>query len=90
MPLSILWGPANRCTASGRQLPKKLVRVPPMLRLFSICMVLTFGCGAKSALEETAPQVMLTDGIASAYRDGKATFDASNAARTIATVRSRG
>ena len=49
-----------------------------------------FVAAAKSALEETAPQVMLTDGIASAYRDGKATFDASNAARPVMTSESEG
>ena len=34
-----------------------------------------FVAAAKTALDATAPQIMLTDGIARAYQDGKARFD---------------
>ena len=40
---------------------------------------------AKAALEKVAAQTMLTDGIAKAYRDGKARFDTRNAVRPLLT-----
>ena len=49
-----------------------------------------FVAAAKDALAETGPQVMLTDGIAAAYRDGKAKLDASNAAKPVLTTESEG
>ncbi|SLN12831.1 Alpha-ketoglutaric semialdehyde dehydrogenase [Roseivivax jejudonensis] len=42
-----------------------------------------FVAAAKAALEASAEQTMLTDGIAQAYRDGKARFDARNAVTPI-------
>ncbi|MDO5604368.1 MAG: aldehyde dehydrogenase (NADP(+)) [Paracoccus sp. (in: a-proteobacteria)] len=45
---------------------------------------------AVEALRETAPQVMLTGGIARAYHDGKARFDARNAVRPLLTTDSAG
>ena len=44
-----------------------------------------FVAAAKDALEGVGPQVMLTGGIAKAYRDGKARFDGRNAVRPILT-----
>ena len=41
---------------------------------------------AAAALQDVAPQTMLTDGIAAAYRDGKARFDARNAVRPVLTT----
>lgn len=49
-----------------------------------------FVAAAKSALAEAAPQVMLTDGIADAYRAGKAGFDGSNAVQPVLTSESEG
>lgn len=49
-----------------------------------------FVAAAKTALEGVGPQPMLTDGIAAAYRDGKARFDASNAARALLSTESEG
>ena len=42
-----------------------------------------FVAAAKDALAEVGPQVMLTDGIAKAYRDGKARFDGRNAVKAV-------
>ena len=42
------------------------------------------------ALGDVAPQTMLTDGIAQAYRDGKAVFDGRNAVRPVLTTDSEG
>ena len=44
-----------------------------------------FVAAAKAALEGVAPQVMLTEGIAAAYRAGKARFDGRNAVRPVLT-----
>ncbi|MFC4671827.1 aldehyde dehydrogenase (NADP(+)) [Seohaeicola nanhaiensis] len=44
-----------------------------------------FVAAAKAALEKVAAQTMLTDGIAKAYRDGKARFDTRNAVRPLLT-----
>ncbi len=49
-----------------------------------------FVAAAKSALSEAAPQVMLTDGIAAAYRAGKVGFDGSNAVQPVLTTDSEG
>lgn len=42
-----------------------------------------FVLAAAEALRQVGPQVMLTDGIARAYRDGKARFEARNAVRPL-------
>lgn len=42
-----------------------------------------FLTSAKEALAQVAPQTMLTDGIAAAYRDGQARFASRNTVRTI-------
>ncbi|WP_375691215.1 aldehyde dehydrogenase (NADP(+)) [Pseudooceanicola sp. LIPI14-2-Ac024] len=44
-----------------------------------------FVAAAKEALSKVDPQVMLTDGIAAAYRDGKARFDGRNAIEPLLT-----
>ena len=44
----------------------------------------------RAALEKTAPQTMLTDGIAQAYRDGQARFDGRNAVRPVLRTDSAG
>ncbi|MAC79946.1 MAG: aldehyde dehydrogenase (NADP(+)) [Rhodobacteraceae bacterium] len=49
-----------------------------------------FVAAAKTALEQVGAQPMLTDGIATAYRAGKARFDASNAAQPLVTTESEG
>ncbi|WP_428924878.1 aldehyde dehydrogenase (NADP(+)) [Marinibacterium sp. SX1] len=49
-----------------------------------------FVAAAKAALGEVGAQPMLTDGIAEAYRAGKAKFDASNAAQPLVTTDSDG
>jgi alpha-ketoglutaric semialdehyde dehydrogenase len=41
-----------------------------------------------AALKETPSQTMLTDGIASAYRDGKVRFDSRNSVRPVLTTES--
>ncbi|WP_102225897.1 aldehyde dehydrogenase (NADP(+)) [Acidimangrovimonas sediminis] len=43
-----------------------------------------------TALRNTGPQVMLTQGIAKAYRDGKARFDSRNSVRPVMTTESEG
>src|SRR5690606_2749889 len=43
----------------------------------------SFASAAQAALAEVAPQVMLTDGIAGAYRAGAASFTASNKVETL-------
>jgi NADP-dependent aldehyde dehydrogenase len=45
---------------------------------------------AKAALDEVAPQCMLTDGIADAYRQGKARFDGRNAVQALLTHEDEG
>ena len=45
---------------------------------------------AAEALEKVAPQVMLTDGIAKAYHDGKARFDGRNAVQPVLATESTG
>lgn len=42
------------------------------------------------ALAKIAPQVMLTDGIAKAYQDGKARFDSRNSVKPVFTSESKG
>ena len=44
-----------------------------------------FVAAAREALAQVGPQVMLTDGIAAAYRDGKARFDGRNAVHPLLT-----
>lgn len=48
-----------------------------------------FITATKDALAQSAPQTMLTDAIAAAYRDGQARFAASNAVRPILTNQSQ-
>ncbi len=43
-----------------------------------------------AALARVAPQTMLTDGIAKAYRDGKARFDSRNSVRPVLATDSDG
>ncbi|EAQ01639.1 NAD-dependent aldehyde dehydrogenase [Pseudooceanicola batsensis HTCC2597] len=45
---------------------------------------------ASAALRETAPQTMLTDGIATAYRDGKSRFEGRNAVEPVLTTDQEG
>ncbi|WP_045389419.1 aldehyde dehydrogenase (NADP(+)) [Falsirhodobacter sp. alg1] len=45
---------------------------------------------ASTALKAAANQVMLTDGIAKAYQDGKARFDSRNSVRPVMTSESSG
>ncbi|WBU62065.1 aldehyde dehydrogenase (NADP(+)) [Paracoccus albus] len=45
---------------------------------------------AADALNEVGPQIMLTGGIAKAYRDGKARFDGRNSVKPIVTTDSTG
>lgn len=45
-----------------------------------------FVAAAKSALEAVGPQTMLTDGIARAYRDGKARFEGRNSVEPVHTT----
>ncbi len=45
---------------------------------------------ARAALSDVGPQVMLTDGIAAAYRSGKARFDNSNAVHPVLTTQDAG
>lgn len=49
-----------------------------------------FVAATKAALEKVAPQVMLTPGIAEAYREGKARFEARNAVRPVLETASEG
>ncbi|WP_026479547.1 aldehyde dehydrogenase (NADP(+)) [Ahrensia sp. 13_GOM-1096m] len=49
-----------------------------------------FVAAAKASLEEAAPQTMLTDGIAKAYRDGCERFMKSDAAKPVYTTESSG
>lgn len=49
-----------------------------------------FVAAAKTALEGTGPQVMLTDGIAKAYRDGQARFDGRNAVVAVLSSENEG
>ncbi|AXC48624.1 aldehyde dehydrogenase (NADP(+)) [Paracoccus suum] len=50
----------------------------------------TFIEAARTALAAVAPQVMLTDGIAAAYREGQARLDSRNAVRPVHVTRSEG
>ncbi|GHC72056.1 aldehyde dehydrogenase (NADP(+)) [Limoniibacter endophyticus] len=43
----------------------------------------------RTALEKVAPQTMLTDGIAKAYRDGKERFDARNSVKPVLSTESK-
>ncbi|NDV00075.1 aldehyde dehydrogenase (NADP(+)) [Pseudoroseicyclus tamaricis] len=45
---------------------------------------------AKAALEETGPQVMLTEGIAKAYSEGKERFESRNSVRPVFTTPQEG
>ena len=49
-----------------------------------------FTQSARDALASVAPQVMLTDGIAKAYRDGQARFESRNAVTALLSTQSRG
>lgn len=49
-----------------------------------------FVAAARDALEEADAQVMLTDGIAQAYRDGKARFTGRNAVHALLDTQSEG
>jgi len=49
-----------------------------------------FVAATKSALAETDPQTMLTDGIAESYRRGKAQMDARNAAQAVLSTSCEG
>ncbi|SMP00178.1 NADP-dependent aldehyde dehydrogenase, partial [Paracoccus laeviglucosivorans] len=49
-----------------------------------------FTQSARAALANVAPQTMLTDGIAQAYRDGQARFDGRNAVRAVLRTDSTG
>ena len=49
-----------------------------------------FVAAAKAALEQVGPQVMLTDGIASAYRDGQARFEGRNSVTPLVSTESKG
>ncbi|MGJ8546187.1 MAG: aldehyde dehydrogenase (NADP(+)) [Sulfitobacter sp.] len=49
-----------------------------------------FVAAAKGALANAGAQTMLTDGIAQAYRDGKARFDGRNAVTPVLTTQSNG
>lgn len=46
----------------------------------------TFVAATKEALGKVAPQTMLTDGIAKAYRDGKDRFDSRNSVKPVFTT----
>ncbi len=50
----------------------------------------SFVQSTRRALEKVAPQVMLTDGIAKAYQDGKAHFDSRNSVKPVLTTESKG
>lgn len=50
----------------------------------------TFVKTTRDALEKVAPQVMLTDGIAQAYQDGKARFDSRNSVKPVLSTESKG
>ncbi|KKX33450.1 aldehyde dehydrogenase (NADP(+)) [Rhizobium sp. LC145] len=50
----------------------------------------SFVRSTRSALEKVSPQVMLTDGIAKAYQDGKTRFDSRNSVSPILTTESKG
>lgn len=47
-----------------------------------------FSEAARAALAAATPQTMLTDGIAEAYRNGKARFDSRNAVKPVLTTKS--
>jgi alpha-ketoglutaric semialdehyde dehydrogenase len=49
-----------------------------------------FVAAARKGLAATGPQVMLTDGIAAAYRDGQARFEGRNVVRAILSTESEG
>ncbi|MAQ35966.1 MAG: aldehyde dehydrogenase (NADP(+)) [Thioclava sp.] len=49
-----------------------------------------FVAAAKEALSASGPQVMLTDGIAQAYRDGKDRFDTRNSVTPVLTTEQEG
>lgn len=49
-----------------------------------------FVMAAQEALEQTGPQVMLTDGIAAAYRNGQARFEECNRVKPLVSNKSDG
>ena len=49
-----------------------------------------FVAATRAALERVAPQTMLTDGIAAAYREGQARFTTRNSVRPVLVTRSDG
>ncbi|MFH5775217.1 aldehyde dehydrogenase (NADP(+)) [Paracoccus broussonetiae] len=49
-----------------------------------------FTSAAKAGLEKVGPQVMLTEGIAKAYRDGKERFESRNSVTPVHTTESSG
>jgi len=49
-----------------------------------------FVAAAAAGLKAVGPQVMLTEGIAAAYRDGQARFEGRNAVRPVLTTKSEG
>lgn len=49
-----------------------------------------YTAAAKAALEAVGPQTMLTNGIAKAYQNGKARFDARNSVKPVYTTESTG
>lgn len=49
-----------------------------------------FVAAAKAALEQVGPQVMLTDGIAKAYREGQARFEGRNSVTPLLSTVSEG
>lgn len=50
----------------------------------------SFTQSARAALEKVGPQLMLTDGIAKAYRDGQERFDSRNAVNAVLRTESEG
>jgi len=50
----------------------------------------TFVSATKAALEKVAPQTMLTDGIASAYREGQERFENRNSVKPVMSTTSEG
>ncbi|MBV2143018.1 aldehyde dehydrogenase (NADP(+)) [Falsochrobactrum sp. TDYN1] len=50
----------------------------------------SFVASTRDALEKVGPQIMLTDGIAKAYQDGKAHFDSRNSVKPVLTTESKG
>ena len=49
-----------------------------------------FVAAAKTALEQVGPQIMLTEGIATAYRDGQQRFETRNSVTPLLSTKSEG